>query len=217
MKIFTFFRRRSMQKQRRAEMEFNRQMAELNRQASAIKRQSDRLKAEAIHFEQTGDHKRAVAAAAAAAHQEKSYISALNTMQTCKNMHAQAKSQKALKDLISSCAAMAHAVSRDADVSGMIAVQNDFAQTMEELEQSREALEAAQEGFNVETEVQVRNEAGEEALAQLMGNVAPVRQEPARIEEPKSLAAGDSPQLRAEHKAWADERLRVLGPLVANE
>lgn len=213
MKIFSFFHRRSLQKQRRAEMEFNRQMAELNRQASAIKRQSERLKAEAVHFEQAGDHKRAVTAAAAAVHQEKSYLSALNTIQTCKNMHAQAKSQKALKELISSCAAMARAVSRDADVAGMIAVQNDFAQTMEELEQSREALEAAQEGFNVETEVQVRNEAGEQALAQIMGEAAPAKAEPVRIEEPRRLAEGDTPELRAKHKAWADERMRAIGAL----
>lgn len=212
MKIFSFFRRYSIQKQRRAEMEFNRQMAELNRQAAAIKRQSDRLKAEAIRYEQSGDHKSAVSAAAAAVHQEKNYISAMNTMQTCKNMHVQAKSQKALKQLIASCAAMARDVSRDADVADMIAAQNDFVQTMEALEQSRDALEAAQEGFNAETEVQVRNEAGEQALAQIMGQQAP-KAAAARIEEPRKLPVVNNEEQAAQHKEWADDRRRILADL----
>ena len=217
MKIFSFFRRRALQKQRRAETEFNRQMAELTRQSGAIKRQCERLKAEALSHEQSGDHKQAVAAAAAAANQEKIYISAMNTMQTCRNMHAQAKSQKALKELISACAAMAHSVSRDADVAGMIAAQNDFTQTMEELEQSCNALEAVQEGFNTDTDVQVRDEAGEQALAQILADAAPVVKTPARIAEPQLPAAGDTPELQARHRAWADDRLRAIGPLAAGE
>lgn len=215
MKLFSYFRRRNQLKQRRAEMEFNRQMAELNRQAAGIKRQADRLKAEAIHFEQSGDHQRAVSSAAAAAFQEKSYSSALNTLQTCKTMHTQTKTGIDLKNLIAACAAMAREVSRDADVSGMIAVQDDFTQTMEELEQSREALEAAQEGFNLETDVHVRNEAGELALAQLMESVAPAR--PMLVEETVSLPQGDTPALRAEHKAWVDDRLRAIGVLTAEQ
>lgn len=212
MKMFSFFRRYSLQKQRRAEMEFNRQMAELNRQAAYIKRQAAQLRDEAIRCEQNGDHQRAVSAAAAAVHQEKSYLSALNTMQTCKNMHVQAKSQKALKELVKSCTEMARRVSRDADVDGMIAAQNDFTQTMEELEQSRDALEAVQEGFNAETETQVRNEAGEQALAQIMGQLSPSA-EPTRIEAQKKLPVANDEEQVAQHREWADDRRRILADL----
>lgn len=209
MKIWEYFRRRSVQKQRRIELEFNRKMAELNRQAISMKRRSDGLKAEAVKLEQSGNHKGAVAAAAAAAHQEKSYVAALNTMQTCKNMHAQVKSQKALKELIRSCADMARSVSSNADMEDMITVQNDFAQTMEELEQARDALEAAQEGFTAETEAEVRNEAGERALAQIMGQMVPAA-EPAVLEEPAYLAV---PEDAGPQKDWADERRRILADL----
>ncbi len=212
MKIFSFFRRYSLQKHRRAEMEFNRQMAELTRQSAAIKRQSDRLKAEAIRYEQNGDHKSAVSAAAAAAHQEKNYLSALNTIQTCKNMHVQAKSQKALKALIASCTAMARNVTRDADVDGMIHAQNEFIQMMEELEKSSEDMMALQEGFNTETEAQVRSEAGEKALAQIMGQAA-AKAEPAHIEEPKVLPVANKQEQAAQHKEWADDRRRILADL----
>lgn len=212
MKIWEYFRRRSLQKQRRIELEFNRKMAELNRQAISMKRQSDHLKAEAIRHEQNGDHKSAVAAAAAAVHQEKSYISAMNTMQTCRNMHAQVKSQKALKELIGACAEMARSVSRDAAMEDMIVVQNEFAQTMEELEQTRDALEAVQEGFTADTEAEVRNEAGERALAQIMGQLAPAN-EPAALEAPMPMTVADEAEAAEQQKEWADERRRILADL----
>lgn len=212
MKIWEYFRRRSLQKQRRIELEFNRKMAELNRQAISMKRRSDHLKSEAVRYEQNGDHKSAVAAAAAAVHQEKSYISAMNTMQTCRNMHAQVKSQKALKELIGTCAEIARSVSRDAAMDDLIAVQNDFAQTMEELEQTRDALEAVQEGFTADTEAEVRNEAGERALAQIMSQLAPAN-EPAALEAPLPMTVADEAQEAEQQKEWADERRRILADL----
>lgn len=213
MSILDFFRRYSLQKQRRIETEFNCHVAELTRKAAAIKRQADRLKAEAIQFEKAGDHKRAVSAASAAVQQEKSYASALHTIQTCKNMHVQAKSQKAMKELIASCAAMARSVSADADASDFIRVQSDFTRTMEELEQSREALEAAQEGFTVETDAQVRNEAGEQALAELMEQASP-KPVPAAIEPAAALPALEADDKASDHKEWAEDRRKILAEMV---
>lgn len=210
MKIFSFFRRYSVQKQRRAELEFNRQMAELNRQAVLIKRQSERLKAEAIQHENNGEHKRAVSAAAAAAHQEKSYLAAINTIQTCKNMHLQAKSQKALKELISACTMMAQTATRDADVDGLLTAQQDFADTMEALEQTRDALDAVQEGFNADADAEVRNEAGEKALAQIMGQMVSEKQ-PALAQAQPKLAAVQEEENK--HREWADDRRRILADL----
>lgn len=212
MSIFDFFRRHSERKQRQIETEFSCRMAELTRKASAIKRQAERLKAEAVQFERAGDHKRAVSAAAAAAQQEKSYMSALQTIQTCKTMHVQVKSQKAMKELIASCAAVARSVSADANSTEYIEAQSDFARTMEELEQSREALEAAQEGFNAGTEVQVRNEAGEQALARIMEQAQP-KTLPVSIEPAAALPASDQNKAD-EHKEWAEERRKILAEMV---
>lgn len=211
MSIFSFFRRYNDRKQHRIEMEFNCHIAELNRKAMTIKRQAERLKAEAVHFEKTGDHKRAVSAAAAAMQQEKSYTSALQTLQNCKNMHTQVKSQRAMKDLIASCASMARSVSADANASEFLAVQSDFTRTMEELEQSREALEAAQEGFSVDVEMQERNVAGEQALAKILGQVSP---QPAVIETPVVLPAAEKAAPTDEQKEWADERRKILAEMV---
>lgn len=213
MSMFSFFRRYSMRKQRRIETEFNCHMAELNRKALAIKRQAERLKAEAIQFEKAGDHKRAVSAAAAAVQQEKSYMSALNTIQTCKNMHVQVKSQKAMKELIASCASMARSVTADASTAEYIEVQSDFARTMEELEQSQEALEAAQEGFSADTEIQVRNEAGEQALAQILEQAAP-KPSPAEMAPAAALTAPAQDDGGGEHREWADERRKILAEMV---
>lgn len=208
MKIFDFFAQYKQKKQRREELEFNRKMAEMNRQAVALKRQADRFKEEAVRWEQSGDHKQAVAAAAAAANHEKNYLAVQNAMQTCKNMHVQVKSQKALKKLLASCAETARQIGRDVESVDVVQTQNDFVQTMEALEQSRDNLEAAQEGFAADTEVRVRNDAGEQALAQIMKERAP-KAEPVRLEEPKMIPA----VVDAQHKEWADDRRRILADL----
>ncbi len=213
MSIFDLFRRYNRQKQRRIEMEFSRKMAELTRNASAFKRQADRLKTEAVQLERAGDHRRAVSAAASAAQQEKSYQSALNTIQNCKNVHVQVKSQKAMKELIASCASMARSVSADADPADYIEAQNDFTRTMEELEQSRDALEAAQESFTMGAQEQIRNEAGEQALAQIMEQLTP-KEAPARIEPSAALPELEQDPKIAQHKEWADDRRRILAEMV---
>lgn len=213
MSILDYFRRYSRQKQRRNEMELCRKIAELTRKASTIKRQADRLKAEAVQFEKAGDHKRAVSAAASAAQQEKSYQSALNALQNCKNMHVQVKSQKEMKELITSCTLIIKKVCDDADTVDYIKAQNDFAQTMEEMEQSRDALEAAQEGFALGTQEQVRNEAGEQALAQIMEQLTP-REAPPRMEPSAAFTVSEQDPTSAQHKEWADDRRKILAEMV---
>lgn len=216
MGIFEYFRRYTLRKQRRAEITFNTKMAEMTRKANAIKRNADRLKAKALEYEQKGDHASAVSTAAAAMHQEKNYRAALETMQTCRNMHEQVKSQNALKDLIATCTEMARSITADANVDGFISAQNALTQTMDDLQQSSEALTAVQEGFTINTDMQVRNEAGEQALAQIMAELAP-KAEPVRIEEPRVLPAVEAPvQAQAQddqHKEWADDRRKILAAL----
>lgn len=213
MSIFSYIRRYKVRKQRRMEMDFSRKMAELTRSASTIKRQADRLKSEAVQLEKSGDHQRAVSAAASAMQQEKSYQAALAALQNCKNMHVQVKSQKEMKDMIAACTELARRVSDDADTTAYIEAQNDFARTMEELEQSRDALEAVQEGFAPGTQDQIRNEAGERALAQMMAQLAP-KEEINHTETAPSLPAGEKDPQLAQHQEWADDRRRILAEMV---
>lgn len=213
MSIFDCFRRYSTRKQRQIEMEFNRRMAELTRKASSIKRQADRLKMEAIQLEKSGDHQRAVSAAAASSQQTKSYMSALHTIQTCKNLHMQVKSQKAMKELLASCTDMARSVCSDADAAKYMETQSDFVQTMEELEQSSEALSAVQEGFTTDTDVQIRNEVGEQILAQFMEELLP-KAPSAKAEPPAALPVSEQDPKDDQHKAWADDRRRLLAEMI---
>lgn len=213
MSIFDFFRHYSTRKQRKAEIAFNCSMAELTRKASSIKRQADRLKMEAIQLEKNGDHQRAVSAAVASSQQAKSYMSALHTIQTCKNMHMQVKSQKSMKELLASCTDMARSVCIDADAAKYMETQSDFVQTMEELEQSSEALSAVQEGFSADTDVQTRNEAGEQILAQFMEELLP-KAPSVQAEPPAALPVSEQDPKDDQHRAWADDRRRLLAEMM---
>lgn len=209
MSIFDFFHRRSTRKQRQAEVEFNRHMAELNREAFGIKRQSEKLKAEAIRLENSGDHQGAMAAALAAKQQEKSYQSAQSTIQTCKTMHVQVKSQKAMEALLRHSSEMARRVRIDANAEKFFKIQSDFSQARDELKEASESLEAVQEGFNTDTEAQVRNEAGEKALAQIMEERTSAQAEaPAVLPVPEQTSTDD------QHKAWADDRRKLLAEMM---
>lgn len=209
MSIFDFFHRYNSRKQRRAEIEFNRNMAELNRKASGIKRSSDQLKEKAIQLEGAGDHQRAVSVAAIAVRQEKTYNSAMETLQTCKNMNAQVKSQKALEDLLGSCSKIAQSVCGKANPSKCLEAQSKFAQVRDELSETNEILASTLEGFNTDTEAQVRNEAGENALAQIMAERTSAQAEPP-VAPPVSEKASTDDQ----HKAWADDRRKILAEMM---
>ena len=147
--LFPWFRSRA-EAQRREDMNFRLKVAELKRHAATIRKEADRTKAEAIALERGGDHSRAVAKASAAANQEKSYRTALNTISTCESMHAQAKTQNALKQLMISCKDMSLAVTREADMEGAIKAQTQLQQAAVRLEESQEAMAArAVENFSL--------------------------------------------------------------------
>lgn len=204
---FPFFRSRA-EAQRREDMNFHLKIAELKRHAATIRKEADRAKTEAVQLERSGDHGRAVAKAAAADNQEKSYRTALTTISTCESMHAQAKTQNALKQLMISCRDISLAVTKEADMEGAVKAQTQLQQAAVRLEESQEAMAAFQEGFDVSADPQLRNEAGEAALAQIMQEQAEKDKQavPALPEEPKAIPA---PQDEA-HQQWVAQRRKML-------
>lgn len=213
MRFLHFFRFHSVraEAQRKAEMEFRLKMAGLKRNAAAIRKEADRTKAEAISLEKSGDHSRAVAKAAAAANQEKSYHTALNTISMCENIHDQAKTQNALKQLMISCKDMSATVTGEADIDGAIKAQTQLQDAAARLEASQEAMAAFQEGFDLDTDPQVRNEVGEAALAKILEENAKKEQqvtaEPAKEETPSETTT-------ANHQQWVADRRKTLSELI---
>ena len=209
--LFPFFRTRA-EVQRREEMNFRLKIAELKRHADTIHKEAERTKAEAIRLERSGDHGRAVAKASAAANQEKSYNTALNTISTCESMHTQAKTQNALKQLMITCRDLSLAVTNEADMEGAIKAQTQLQEAAVRLEESQEAMTAFQEGFDVSTDPQLRNEAGEEALAQIM-------QEQAEKDKTITLKAPEEQQnvriaQDEAHQQWVAQRRQMLNEMV---
>lgn len=202
---------------REAELQFRYKIAEMNRTAATIKRDADKLKGQAIAFEQSGQHQRAVSAAAAAKTYERSYDTALQTIQDATLTHIQAKNQKNLIDMMVNCTELAKGVIKEINPTHIIDVQQEFEASKEELNQSQAALTALQEGFTPETELDIRNEAGEMALKELMATVTPqLKQDalPAVNSAFSAIAPMEDEHQTLDHTEWINDRRKQLAEMV---
>ena len=214
MSIFDCFRRYNTRRQRQAQIAVNCSMAELNRKALGIKREAEKSKAEAIRLEQSGEHQSAVAAALAAEQLENSYKAAKSTIQKCKNMHAQVKSQKAMEELLKNCSEIVRGVCADADPLHYLKIQSDFEQARDDLREASENMAAAQEGFATDVDAQIRNEAGEAALARIQAEQLPSATAPAKAEPAAARPVPERASTDDQHRAWADDRRRLLAEMI---
>jgi len=215
MRLFGIFNshQSNAETERKKEMEYRLQIAELKRDAAFIKKEAERCKMEAIRLETAGEHASAVSMAATAANQERNYASAMNTIRTCESLHAQAKTQNALKKMMRSCTVLSETVRAEVDVEGIIKAQTEMQRAMDTLEQSREALEAVQEGFDTDEAYHVRDEAGEEALARIMTEIAPIEQTKPIQEAEKNTQEKDTVKTNGQTE-WIKERQRMLAEMI---
>lgn len=213
-KISRFFSasRSSEKAHRQKELEHRMELSNIRRQAMVIRREADRLRQEAISLEKSGDHARAVAKAAAAANMEKSYAVAQGRVNACENMHVQAKTQTAMKDLMVSCRKMAESVIDEVDVEGAVRAQAELQDADMRLEAAQEAMSAFQEGFDQDTDPALRNEAGEEALRRIMQEQESVEKEQAIPEQAQAAALpeAEDDKEKAAHMEWVNERRKLL-------
>ena len=216
-KIRRFFSasRRSEKAQRQKEMEHRMELANIRRQAMVIRKEADRLRLEAVSLEKGGDHARAVAKAAAAVNMEKSYAVAQGRVSVCENMHMQAKTQTAMKDLMISCRRMAESVIDEVDMESTVQAQAALQDADLRLEAAQEAMEAFQEGFDQDTDPVLRNEAGEAALRLIMQEQEDAEKEQAISEQPQApgLPEKDDEKEMAAHMEWVSERRKQLNEM----
>lgn len=216
MKLFGIFQSRQSvaESERKKEMEYRLQIAELKRDAASIKKEAERCKLEAIRLETAGEHSSAVSMAATAANQERNYVSAMNTIRTCESLHTQAKTQNALKKMMRSCTALSETVRTEVDVEGIVKAQTEMQRATYMLEQSREAFEAVQEGFEADDSIHVRNDAGEAALAQIMSEMVQEEQSKVVHQEETNNQKDETPKTD-EQTEWIKERHKTLAEMIS--
>ena len=210
MSILDFFRRLAARRQRDTEMSFRLKSAELKRRAAMIGREADRSKAEAVRLEKSGDHAGALAKSCAALNQEKSYRMALTTISNCENLHAQAKAQNALKQLMLACRDISLEVTGEADMEGAVRAQSQMQEAVLRMDESQEAMSAFQQGFDLDADPGQRSEAAEMALAQILREQAGrERAEAAAPIVPAPAAPAEEPARRE----WIDARRRLISEM----
>ena len=197
--IFRWFRRlfsNRAENEYREELNYRTGLAGLRRQAEAMRRDAERARAEAHRLEVSGEHAAAVSKAIQAANSEKAYNTAIRTMLNCENTHSQAKTQKALVDLLNGCEAISRNVLADVDAHKAIQAQARLTQTATLMEEAKENMAAFQEGFAMAEHGAGGISAGEAALAEIMAayEPAPASALPVQNVEPADVVVEASQQ-----------------------
>lgn len=183
------FNRSSKKAEQQDELRYRIALSEVRRQASALRKEAERCRNEAYRLEIGGNHAAAVSKAAEAANTEKAYEAAQSTLQRCESMHAQARNQKMLTDLMAVCEDMSSKVMKQIDTVGAMRIQSRLQQTTAAMEEAQEDMAAFQEGFDPNAEPTLRVAAGEDALAAIMAERAVQTPPPALSTEPVQAPA----------------------------
>ena len=220
VKLFDkLFRRSSREADQQKELNYRIALSEVRRQASAMRKEAERCRNEAYRLEVGGNHAAAVSKAAEAANSQKAYEAAQSTLQRCESMHAQARSQKLLTNLMAVCESMSANVMDQIDTTEAMRVQTRLAQTTAAMEEAQEGMAAFQEGFEPNAEPALRVAAGEDALAEIMAERAPREAvaEPAALPvEPAAQTAEPAADRDGElisQAEWLREKRRQLADI----
>ena len=208
------FRRSKLNKDQQAEMDYRVALSEVRRQAATMQKEVDRCRNEAYRLEISGNHAAAVSKAAEAANSEKAYEAALNTLHRCESMHAQARNQKILTNLMTACENMSENLINQVDMDGALRLQTKLQQTNAVMEEVQESMTAFQEGFEPNTAPALRMAAGEDALAEIMATRAVQEAEVLPPAEAAEMPAGASEDIdMASHAEWLREKRRELADI----
>lgn len=217
MKLFDkLFRRSGKDSDQQAELNYRIALAEVRRQAAAMRREVERCRNEAYRLEMSGNHPAAVSKAAEAANSEKAWQAAQSTLQRCESMHAQARSQKLLTNLLTVCESMSANVMEQVDTTGAMRIQTRLQQTTAAMEEAQEGMAAFQEGFEPNAEPALRIAAGEDALAEILAQRAALEAGSGAPELPAEAAPAPEPvedEALRTHADWLREKRRELADI----
>ena len=208
--LFASSRKARIEAERKEELNYRVKLAEVRRQAEHMKRETERARGEAYRLEVSGDHEGAVSKALEAANSEKAYKAAVSTILRCESMHAQAKTQRSLTNLLSDCEAVSLSVMGQVDTEDAVRVQTRLQQTAAEMEQAQESMAAFQESFDPLADSPVTSSVGEDVLAAIMAERAPA---------PEALPAEPQPEKAEKAEAgdkddeWLREKRRQIAEI----
>lgn len=166
MNIWTrLFHRKSKEQM---EVNYRMSMAKLRRDAASLKSQADAAGKEALRLEQQGDHSQALIKAMQCENLKKNYALAMKSISQNEAMHIKAKTQTMMIDVMEACRDMSHTVLAEADLPRALKAQEDLQKASILMDENMQAIDAFQQGFDLNANSEEINQAGEDALRALM-------------------------------------------------
>lgn len=193
------------------ELAFRCKMINLERETTMLKRKADQLKADAIRYENEGNHDRAKSAAAAAMTHERYYKAALKMLQDMTNTHSQALSHKVFTDIMEDFISMGETVTETVKPDNVIKIETEFTAMAEKLKEALSMIETLTQGFTPNTSAEVISEAGQAALDEIMASVKP-QQEALPTATAVIPAAAPAPAVRLQAD-WVQERRKQVAEM----
>ena len=193
------------------EMDYRTKKSKARRQIETIRRDMERLKLEAYDHEKHGEHEKAVSKALQAANKQKMLVRANVQLQKCTELHDMAKTQQTMTDILETCRDLSNGIVNLADMEEALKVQAENEEALACLEDTGEQMEMYAEGITADLMPEVRNVAGEAALAEIMAcqeQVEPIRNELPEI-RPETIRNAQT----EEDAAWIQSRRENLRTL----
>ena len=195
------------------EMDYRTKKSKARRQIETIRREMERLKLEACDHEKHGEHEKAVSKALQAANKQKMLASANKQLQKCTDLHDMAKTQQTMTDILETCRDLSNGIVDLADMEEALKVQAENEEALARLEDTGEQMEMYAEGITTDLMPEVRNAAGEAALAEIMADQE--QAEPIRTELPGIRPEVIRNTQTEEDAAWIQSRREDLRTLAA--
>ncbi len=153
---------------REREMDYRMKLAKARRETETIRKNMIRDKMKAIECEKNGEHDKAVALALQSQNKQKTLATVEMQMQKCTNIHDMAETQKSMTEIMRTCRDLSNGIVAIADMEGAMQIQAENEEALTRLIDTGEQMEMYAEGINGDMMPEVRNDAGEEALAAIL-------------------------------------------------
>lgn len=193
---------------REKEMDYRMKLAKARRETETIRKNMIRQKMQAIEYEKKGEHDKAVALALQSQNKQKTLATAEMQMQKCANIHDMAETQKSMTAIMETCRDLSNGIVEYADMESAMQIQAENEEALAKLIDTGEQMEMYAEGINGDMMPEVRNGAGEEALAAILAEHDQTTQ--AKVSLPEIRPAKAIEEEKPQEDEWMKSRREDL-------
>lgn len=218
MKLFEklFGRKDTRELEQKERMEYLKKTRAANRKLETLRRQVEKDKNAALDAEKNGNHALATSLALRVQNNRKILTAAERDLERTEMVYQTIRAQKQVTDVIATCNELTKGCLKGIDTVRVDKIRAENDTLRDTLQTRMEEMEAMSEGLDIGMGGLERNQAGEEALAELMGTVAkpaaaPVVAKPVAEVPQATVSVPKVPVVDAEWKKSSLSALEALG------